>query len=362
MKLSKEEVLEIALDFDNRVRRGMTIPEQIDFLVDNYASLSDDYEIGRTEAVNDAMQNGWNGLRNCFHPLGILFGTSDLVWEVYRPENLVGLSPRQLATLSAIGSGSWYSGLDFLFNKRYQTIVAASHILSPKVRALFCATRMNGWNWRERRGRFFGAEFERLTLRADMLGKPHPEFPRGLTARAFFGNIGPSHGLKLPQTLQEAILADDPARFAITRTMCNKQLSKNLILHLIYENAIHIILANFAAVKRHVPLDELAFFCVLSLNLDFSMPLLAEIDKSVPGTLRDARNIFGNNALWYLFYRNESSSHPSDDEDATDTDRIETLLLEHGCDPDQPNCLELTYNAIKAAARAILRDALWLCR
>ena len=86
-----------------------------------------------------------------------------------------------------------------------------------------------------------------------------------------------------------------------------------------------------------------------------------EIDKSAPGTLRDARDIFGNNALWYLFYRNESSSHPSDDEDATDTDRIETLLLEHGCDPDQPNCLELTYNAIKVA-RAILRDALWLCR
>ena len=356
MKLSKEEVLEIALDFDNRVRRGMTIPEQIDFLVDNYATLSDDYEIGRPEAVNDAMQNGWDVGRSRFHPLGILFGTSDFVWEVYRPENLVGLSPRQLATLSAIGSGSWYSGLDYLFNKRYQTIVSASHILSPNVRALFCATRMNGRDWRERRRRFFGAEFERLTLRADMLGKPRPEFPRGLTARAFFDNIGRSYGLKLPQTLEEAILADDPARFAITRTMCNKQRSKNLILYLIYENAINIILANFAAVKRHLPLDELAFFCVLLRNLDLAFPLLSEIEKSAPGALRDARDIFGNNALWYLLYRDESSGHPSDDEDATDTDRIETLLLEHGCDPDQPNCLELTYNAVKAA-RAVLRDA-----
>ena len=170
--------------------------------------------------------------------------------------------------------------------------------------------------------------------------------------RVFFDAIGSSYGLKLPQTLEEAILADEPARFAITRTMCNKQLSRNLILHLIYENANNIILANFAAVKRHIPLDELAFFCVLSLNLDLALPLLAEIEKSAQGTLRDARDIFGNNALWYLLYRNESSGHPSD-EDATVTDRIEALLLEHGCDPDQPNCLELTYNAIKSARAAL---------
>ena len=80
-----------------------------------------------------------------------------------------------------------------------------------------------------------------------------------------------------------------------------------------------------------------------------------EIDKSVPGTLRDARDIFGNNALWYLFYREGTGSRSWDDAAAPATASIEALLLEHGCDPDRPNCLELTYNVVKTARKA-LRD------
>ena len=353
MKLSKEEAVRIALDFDNHVRRGMTVAAQIDFLVDNYGTLSDDYVIRGPGTVDDDMQNGWDGGHSRFHPLGILFTTSKLVWEVYRPENLVGLSPRQLTALSDIGSGSWSSALDYLFTKRYQTIVAASHILSPKERAFFYAARLNGWDWRENR-HFFGSEFERLALLAEMSGKPRPEFPRCLTQRSLFGKTSLSFGSQLPQALQTAISTDNPARFGITMTMCNKQLSKNLLLHLIRMEAINIILTNFNVVKRHIPLDELAFFCASSLNRQMALPLLAEIEKSAPGTLRDARDIFGNNALWYLLYSCEKGyGYSSYDEDATDINQFEALLLEHGCDPDQPNCLELTYNAVKAARKEL---------
>ncbi len=353
MELAKEEAVKIALDFDNHVRRGMTIAAQIDFLVDNYGTLSGDYKIQKPGTVDDDMQNGWNGGRSRFRPLGILFTISNLVWEVYRPENLVGLSPRHLTTLSNIGSGSWPSGLYYLFTKRFQTIVAASHILSPIVRAFFCAVRLSGWDWRGNR-HFFGAEFERLALLSEMSGEPRPEFPRCLTQRSFFGKTSLSFGLQLPLALQAAISTDNPARFGITMTMCNKQLSKNLLLHLFRMEAINIILANFDVVKRHIPLDELALFCASSLNLPMALPLLAEIEKSAPGTLRDARDIFGNNALWYLLYSSEKGySYSSDDEDATDIPKIEALLLEHGCDPDLPNCLELAYNTVKAARKEL---------
>jgi hypothetical protein len=361
MKLSKEEVLEIALDFDNRVRRGMTIATQIEFLVDNYATLSDEYEIGKIEESGADVQNGWRCLPPYFCPLSMLFETSSLVWDVYRPEYLLGLSPRQLAILATIGSSVRH--IHYLSNvvaSRFQTIIAASHVLPPETRAYFCAARMDGFLWTESR-LFFSSHHALVSLQAKMRGEPVPEYPRGFVRRTFYEHFSPSFGLKLPQALQDAIAADNPARFGITMTMCNKQLSKNLVLHLLDREAIQILLADFAAVKRHLPLDELAFYCASSLNLPLALPLLAEIEKSAKGALRDATDIFGNNALWYLLYRNESSDYPSVGEDATAIDRIETLLLEHGCDPDQPNCLELTYNAIKAA-RAILRDALWLCR
>ena len=355
MNLSEEEAIKIALDFDNHVRRGMTVAEQIGFLVNNYAILSDNYEIGKYEGSGADVQNGWSCLPRSFRPLSALFETSSLVWDVYRPENLVGLPPRQLAILATIGSSVRHTYLlSYSVASRFQTIVAASHVLSPETRAYFCAARMNGPHWTESR-LLFASRHALVELRAKMHGEPVPEYPRGFVRRTFYERFSPSFGLKLPQTLQDAIAADDPARFGITMAVCNKQLSKNLVLHLLDREAVRILLADFDAVKRHLPLDELAFYCASSLNPELSIPLLSEIEKSAPGTLRDAQDVFGNNALWYLFYREGTGSRSWDDAAAPANASIEALLLEHGCDPGRPNCLELTYNVVKAARKA-LRD------
>ena len=96
MKLSRDDALNMVFNFDNLVRKGMTTSEQIGFLIDNHAQLDEDYSIGsekRTVLLSD-------GRYHTFRPLSTLFDSSVFAWNIYRPENLVGLTTQQLATLA----------------------------------------------------------------------------------------------------------------------------------------------------------------------------------------------------------------------------------------------------------------------
>lgn len=152
----------------------------------------------------------------------------------------------------------------------------------------------------------------------------------------------------------DSIAADNPAQFSIMLTMSNRQLSKKLLLHLINASAINILLGNFDAVARFLPIDVLTFYCASSLDQHLAVPLLKQIEKSIPGTLRNTQDIFGNNALWYLLYHEwNSAGHPWHNERVASIESIEALLLKYGCDPDQPNCLDLTYSSIRTAQKEL---------
>ena len=91
-----------------------------------------------------------------------------------------------------------------------------------------------------------------------------------------------------------------------------------------------------------------------SLDQHLAVPLLKQIEKSIPGTLRNTQDIFGNNALWYLLYHDgNSAGHPWHNERVASIESIEALLLKYGCDPDQPNCFDLTYSSIKTAQKEL---------
>ena len=137
-------------------------------------------------------------------------------------------------------------------------------------------------------------------------------------------------------------------------TMSNRQLSKNLLLHLINASAVNILLVNFDTVARLLPIDALTFYCASSLDQHLAVPLLKQIEKSIPGTLRNTQDIFGNNALWYLLYHEgNSAGHPWHNERVASIESIEALLLEHGCNPNQANCLDLTYSSIRTAQKEL---------
>lgn len=345
MKLSKDEAVKTAISFDNLVREGMTTSEQIGFLIDNHAQLDEDYSIGgekRTVLLSD-------GRYHTFRPLSTLFDSSAFVWDIYRPENLVDLTTQQLATLARIHDNDTRSDIPI----QYQTIVEATHILPRATRALFCAIQMRGYRWTEDR-RIFANRYKQMYYQAFTNGNPLPEYPRGFCKRRFYDKFSSSYASKLPQTLIDSIAADNPAQFSIMLTMSNRQLSKNLLLHLINASAINILLGNFDAVVRFLPIDVLTFYCASSLDQHLAVPLLKQIEKSIPGTLRNTQDIFGNNALWYLLYHEwNSSGHPWHNERVASIESIEALLLKYGCDPDQPNCLDLTYSSIRTAQKEL---------
>ena len=208
---------------------------------------------------------------------------------------------------------------------------------------------MRGFLWTEDR-RIFANRYKQMYYQALTNGNPPPEYPRGFCKRRFYDKFSSSYASKLPQTLIDAIAADNPAQFSIMLTMSNRQLSKNLLLHLINASAINILLGNFDAVARFLPIDALTFYCASSLDQHLAVPLLKQIETSTPGTLRNTQDIFGNNALWYLLYHEgNSAGHPWHNDRFASIESIEALLLEYGCDPDQPNCLDLTYSSIKTA-------------
>ena len=343
MRLSIDDAVKTVLSFDNLVREGMTTSEQIGFLIDNHAQLDEDYSIGgekRTVLLSD-------GRYHTFRPLSTLFDSSAFAWNIYRPENLVDLTIQQLATLARIHD----SRSDIPV--QYQTIVEATHILPRAARALFCAIQMRGFLWTEDR-RIFANRYKQKYYLALTNGKPLPEYPSGFCKRRFYGKFSSSYASKLPQTLIDAIAADNPAQFSIMLTMSNRQLSKNLLLHLINAGAINILLGNFDAVARFLPIDTLTFYCASSLDQHLAVPLLKQIEKVIPGTLRNAQDIFGNNALWYLLYQEgNSADHTGRNYRVSSSESIEALLLEHGCNPNQANCLDLTYNSIRVAQKEL---------
>lgn len=343
MRLSIDEAVKTVLCFDNLVREGMTTKEQIDFLIDNHAQLDEDYSIGgekRTVLLSD-------GRYHTFRPLSTLFDSSAFVWDIYRPENLVDLTTQQLATLARIHDTR--SDIPV----QYQTIVEATHILPRTARAIFCAIQMRGYRWTEDR-RIFANRYKQMYYQAFTNGNPLPEYPRGFCKRRFYDKFSSSYASKLPQTLIDSIAADNPAQFSIMLTMSNRQLSKNLLLHLMNASAINILLGNFDAVARFLPIDALTFYCASSLDQHLAVPLLKQIEKSIPGTLRNTQDIFGNNALWYLLYHEGNlAGHPWYNKRVASIATIEALLLEYGCDPDLPNCLDLTYNSIRAAQKEL---------
>ena len=90
-------------------------------------------------------------------------------------------------------------------------------------------------------------------------------------------------------------------------------------------------------------------FCASSVAAPVAIRLLQAIDNDSPGTVANARDIFGNNAFWYSIYR--SGNLPWEDE--RDFKALEAALMALGCDPNAPNRLDLTCSSIMKAQRAL---------
>ena len=335
-KMEQEEIFDLVLHYDERVNGGLSTEDQIAFLTHYHQELGYDYDLIRNPANNRVCR---------FNPRDTLFRYSNQIWILYAPYNIIKVSLTGQAVLAQIGRD--YPEAP----STYATIISSTATLPPETRALFCAARMNGFAWNES-SRFFYETYQLLDLRAQKLNLKRPEYPRAFCPKRFYRALHPSYVDALPDALRKAIGEDVPPRFSITLSICNKKLSSNLFLYLIRNEAKNILLANLQALKQFIPFTDLVLFSASSLHPRLALPLLNAMEAAEPGVIRNAADIFGNNALWYLLYRKANTWN-----DPGDGKPIEKALLESGCDPNQPNCLKLSYSDI-VKAKEVLQSVL----
>lgn len=332
--MTKEAAIDLIAHYDERVNAGMSVTDQIDFLTSNYKLLA---EIGAV--YRDLMiRNHING-SSYSH---FLFQTSSHIWDLYDPGVLKTIPYDRQVILAQIGSH--YDETRFVYTK-----IVNALFLPLETRALFCAARMAGHAWTEQ-AKFFGNYYRTLCLRKKLSGEKGPLYPATFSQRHFYRNFSPSYESQLPQKLAESINSDNVAQFNITLTLCNRRLSKNLVLYLLLRGAINILKANLSAIDRFLSLEKTVLFCASSVPEPVATPLLSAIENATPGCIKKASDIFSNNALWYLFYRNDPSKFRTDQSFS-----IEKLLLDAGCDPHHLNCIGLDYAATAAARQQLQR-------
>lgn len=331
--MTKEEIIDLCIHYDERVDAGMSIAEQLEFLTANYKVLNETCNVYRDPIHHNTI--------NSFVPLDFLMQTSSHLWDLFDPTALKSIPYAQQVLLALIGEH--HDMAPFVFSR----IISATS-LPLETRALFCAARMSGWAWTEQT-RFFGNYYRRLCLRKQLLGESEPNYPTTFSPRRFYHGLNSSYASQIPPELAAAISADNNAQFSIALTLCNRQLSKNLLLHLIRQSATNILVANLGAIDKFLSFEKTILFCVSSVPTPTTTALLSAIEKAAPGSISKASDIFGNNGLWYLFYRDNHCEIRNDHPQS-----IETLLLDCGCDPHHLNCIGLDYASTAKARRQLL--------
>lgn len=331
-------MLRLVVDYDNHAARELSLQQQVELLmeidhlkrIDPAAWMISHLDLDKTHILltNDC-----------------IFHTSFRVWNLYRPEFLATLSYDRQAFLAQLGSREKQAAI------RYDGIIHSADILPADSRALFCVPRMDGWHWTEGR-LFFDHLFETDGLAARINGTVMPTFPITFCPSHFYHfyrSDAYSFDNHLPDALKCAIEDDCPERFAIARSLCGKRMTRKLFLFMLKRDAGEILAENRKALLQHIPVISLVLFCASSVSASAAIRLLRAIEDDAPVTVAGARDIFGNNALWYSLYRSGNIRQ----EDESCTQALETFLLECGCDPDAPNRLDLTYNSIRKAQKAL---------
>ena len=334
--MTQDEAIRLALDYDRVTARALSRREQVDLLAENRAALM--------RYHNPDTPQGVHCTRTAIE---IILRTSDRFWNLYDPDFLATLPYERQAFLAALGCNERQT------EHRYGSVIRSPDILPADSRALFfAATGMGKLRYNDDWA-FFAPLLVRMQFKAEILNAKPPQPPTSVSYYAFFHGFPRSFGDRLPDGLKAAISADSPAQFAIARTLCGRRLSKFLFLHLLDQKAKEILASNMKALAGQLPLDSLAIYCASTAPAALAIRLIPAIEDHAPGTIAAAKDVFGNNALWYSLYRKTQGA----DQDASQD--LGTLLKHLGCDPDAPNCLALTYNSVRKAQQALdaARDA-----
>jgi hypothetical protein len=160
---------------------------------------------------------------------------------------------------------------------------------------------------------------------------------------------------RMPEKMRQAICDDNAEAFMIYKDISGIRLTYSLLAEIMENRAFRIfsgILEDRNILKRVIPIGELAACCTVQFDDPASTAFLECIENAYPGTIKNTRDLWGRNLLWYAVYnRNTAFIHPYC--------KLTELLLRHGCDPDNQNQLGFSWRYMVKNLDLCQKKSLW---
>jgi len=150
---------------------------------------------------------------------------------------------------------------------------------------------------------------------------------------------GLAAGPKLPERMYRAIEEDSAETFMILRDMAGIRLSYGLLERIMRKRALNIfaeLLKEGRLFDHSVTPEKLCARCATQFEDALSVPFLEAVEEYLPGTVKDVRDRWGRNLLWYAAANLRTAFfHPFC--------RLTPFLLKCGCDPENENQLGISW-------------------
>lgn len=216
----------------------------------------------------------------------------------------------------------WQDGIE---NDLPDSIITSPYLLeSPTVIRRYCQARKNGWE----------------TLRYTRGGRQWSTL----------------HSWK---AIRKEIEEDSVPGFEMGRTMLGSRLSFSIIAEILNSGAWKIfryLLENdLEELEKNVPLEEIACHAVSQFPDKEAIEVLNILEEIRPGITGNFRDAFGQNLLWYGMSNPRSCwFHPNC--------RLTAFLLDHGCSPELPTNIGLSWRFLTDSLTDRHKDSLWRSR
>ena len=162
--------------------------------------------------------------------------------------------------------------------------------------------------------------------------------------------------LHIWENLRQELEEDFAPGFELRRTMLGICPSFSLLVCIINcraWNVLRNLLSNcLTEVEKVVPLEEIACHAVAQLPDDTAITVLEILETVRPGIIAGFRDAFGQNLLWYEMANPRTCwFHPDC--------RLTAFLLKHGCSPDHPTHLGLSWRFLTDSLGDQSKKLIW---
>lgn len=163
--------------------------------------------------------------------------------------------------------------------------------------------------------------------------------------------------LKLSENVHQAIREDCLPVFAMNLDIQDRNVSFSLLAEVLQYGAVGIfryLMENKMVAEEIITPSELCCYLATWFQDSISVPMLTVMEELHPGLVKDVKDVFGRNLLWFAVQNMKTGwFHPDC--------KLTPFLLEHGCDPQNNNQIGLPWQMVNDGLTMKLKEQM-MCK